>query len=279
MDKFEVNKPKAILGAGVQVLHQKSEEIVEILKVTYPQVAPLLSYIYASFGVALAYKQEKLNQFTQFLMDNQDIFSGSKIETREFQEALEVFLGSYFKQRSEEKLTLAQNIFLDFSKKDRLDMPFYPLERYDDTLEKISLSGIQFLGFIDKEVPKLRLEYTELQMREHNNTTSTRTSDEWHQTYGMSKSINFYIEEYIKKITSQKMSSYRGEKRLEEEGKIKSELRQPFSMASAELEQLGLGRGSQRTLGWDGEEYHFNLTHYGKMFTSIIRPENVYRER
>ena len=278
MDKFEVNKPKAILSAGIQVLHQKSEEIVEILKVTYPQIAPLLSYIHASFGVTLAYKQEKLNQFTQFLMDNQDTFKGSKIETREFQEALEVFLGSYFRQRSDEKLTLAQNIFLDFSKKDRLDMPFYPLERYDDTLEKISLSGIQLLGFIDSEVPKLRLEYTESQMREHNNTTSIRTMDEWHQTYGMSKSINFYIEEYVKKLTWEKMKSYKGDERLSEEDRIKSELRQPFSMASAELEQLGLGRGSQRTMGWGGEEYHFNLTHYGKMFTSIIKPEDVYRE-
>jgi len=276
MNDFNPNKPKAILNASVQILHQKAEKIIEVLGMTYPQYAPLLSFIHASFGIVIAYRQEKLNQFTQYLMDNQETFSGQKMQTREFQEGLEVFLGSYFRQRSDEKLKLAQNIFLDFSKKNELDMPFYPLERYNDTLEKISLAGIQFLGFINTEVPKLQREYTNSQMREHSNTTNTTTMDEWDRIYGMSKSVNFYVEKHIEKEVLKKMKGYEGDKALTEKSRIKDKLREPFSMVSAELEQLGLARGSQQTGVWDGGEYFFNLTHYGEMFTSVIKPEDVY---
>lgn len=275
MDKFKPNKSKAAIIAGLQVAYDKSGEIIYSLTQLYPHLAVTLGAIYANFGILLAYKQEKLNQFTEYLIANQDIFTTEKIITLEYQEGLVVFLESYFKLRSDEKLKLAQNIFLDFT--GSLEMPLYPLERYDDTLEKISQTGIQFLGFINSEVPRLKLDYVKRQMYEHGNTLKDKTLDEWIAIYGNPKPVNFFIEEHIKILADEKMKKYTGEDHLVEENKIKTELRKPFIIAQSELEQLGLAKGDNRTIGWGSEEYFFNLTDYGRKFTSIIKPEVVYK--
>jgi len=275
MDKFKPSKPKAVVMASLHVAYDKSGEIINSLTLLHPHLAVTLGVIYANFGILLAYKQEKLNQFTEYLISNQDIFTTEKISTVEYQEGLSVFLESYFKLRSDEKLKLAQNIFLDFA--GSLEMPLYPLERYDDTLEKISQTGIQFLGFINSEVPRLKLDYVKKQMHEHGNTLKDKTMDEWIAIYGNPKPVNFFIEEHIKRLVSEKIKKYTGEELLAEENRIKAELREPFAIVQSELEQLGLAKGVSRTIGWGGEEYFFNLTDYGRKFTSIIKPEEVYK--
>lgn len=275
MDQFKPNKPKAAINAGMHVAYDEAGKIIDSLAKVHPNLALTLILIRANFGALLAYKQEKLNQFTEYLMNNQNIFTPEIMSTKEFQEGLAIFLESYFKLRSDEKLKLAQNIFLDFT--ESLEMPLYPLERYNDTLEKISQTGIQLLGFIASEVPKLRLEFTKRKIHEHGNTTSIKSITEWTKVYGDPKPINFFIEEHIKKLSRQQMKNYSGTAFLSEEERIKKLLREPFTIAQSELEQLGLAKGNDATRGWSSNEYFFNLTDYGRKFTSIIKPEDVYK--
>lgn len=261
----------------MQIANDESAKIIEALSISYPKLAATLELVRVNFGVSLAYKQEKLNQFTEFLMEHQDVFNKPKIEAGEFQDGLVIFLESYFKLRTDEKLKLAQNIFLDFVDRPTLDMPFYPLERYDDTLEKISHTGVQFLGFINTEVPKLKLEYVEERMRQNNNTTETKSMEEWVATYCKSKPINFFVEQHIRKLATAQMKSFTGVEGLAEKARVQDEVRKPFSLAQSELEQLGLARSHENNLGWSSGEHFFGLTHYGEMFISIIKPEDVYK--
>lgn len=278
MGEFKVRKTKALAGAITQTLYEKSEAMIASLSKLHPHLAPLLRFTQASFGVLLAYRQEKLNQFVEYLMDNEDTFTEDKVNDSAFQDGAMVFLDKYFKLRSEEKLKLAQNIFLDFAKSPK--MPVYPLERYDDTLEKLSEASIQFLGFIDQQVPKLRHEYALFRANRNSNDVSEENLPNLIKTYA-SEPINFFIDYYAEQQTNEQMKSYTGNEPLPEQQRIKSELIEPFVDLKSELEQLGLAKINISTglggfSGGDAKEF-FNLTNYGKKFVSIIRPESVFR--
>lgn len=270
MKEFKPNKTKAILGAGLQVAYDQADKIIEPLTIAWPNAALPLRLLQMNFGVTIAYKQEKLNQFTQYLMDNQDIFTEDLFQSSEFQDGLIVFIDSYFKLRSNEKLKLAQNIFYDFAVNG--NKTIYPLERYDDTLEKISHNGIRFLGFIHSEVPKIKRHYVEVKIREHGNSLKNKPFDEWLQVYG-SESLETFIEEYISVQTTHRMKLYRGHEPLVEENRIKDQMRNEFGEVKGELEQLGLAKGGRTEGGWSLGQSTFNLTTYGRLFTSIIQPE------
>lgn len=269
MNEFKPSKGKALLKASAQVAYEESGKILEPLANAHPQMAAPLLLLRASFGVLIAYKQEKLNQFTEFLMSNQDVFTNDKLASPEFQDGLVVFISSYFKQRTEEKLQLAQRIFYDFAQSE--EMLLYPLERYDDTLEKISQSGIRLLGLIHEKIPDVRMAYVESQMYEHGNTTDEISKEQWVQTYG-NKPLSFFIEGYIKQQAAIRLKEYSGSEPLTEENKIKDKLRNEISIGIGELEQLGLASMGYTEGGWGPGEHYYNLNDYGKKFTSIIAP-------
>jgi hypothetical protein len=278
MSDFKVNKPKALAGAVIHTLYDKSEAIVASLSKTHPHLAPLLRFTQANFVILLAYRQEKLNQFVEHLMENEDTYTEEKVNDPKFQDGAVVFLDTYFKLRSDEKLKLAQNIFLNFAKSP--NMPLYPLERYDDTLEKLSQAGIQFLGFIDQQVPRLQREHALYRGNQNANDVGEANMANLVKTYS-SKPINFFIDFYAEKQTNERMKSYVGNEILAEQRRIKSEILLPFDELKAELEQLGLAKNniSAGTIGGfsgEGASEYFNLTEYGKKFISIVRPEVVY---
>jgi hypothetical protein len=169
---------------------------------------------------------------------------------------------------------MAQNVFLDFSGSP--NMPLYPLERYDDTLEKISHAGLQFLGFIHTEIPKIQRQYVMGRIYQNGGQVVTEVTDDMVKIHG-NKPVNFFVEEYIKKQTERKTQGYSGEKPLVEEQKIRDQLREPFTVVMSELVQLGLATGNHVTIGWGGDEYFYNLTDYGRKFITVIKPEDVYR--
>jgi hypothetical protein len=157
MSDFKPNKKKAIITASVEQAFEESRAVIAPLATIWPVGAGALNVLLASAGAVIKYKQEVLNQFTQYLIDNPDVFTNEVVNSKAFQDGLVVFINSYFKLRSETKLELARKIFYDFGRSK--EMPIYPLERYDDTLEKISESGLRFLGFISNEIPKITSNY------------------------------------------------------------------------------------------------------------------------
>src|SRR3989344_2161847 len=269
MKDFKPSKAKALINASAQVAYDESSKVIEPLAKIWPQAKAPLWLLRASFGILLAYKQERLNQFTSFLMSNRDVFTDEKLLSPSFQDGLVVFMESYFKLRTDEKLKLAQNIFHDFGKSN--DMPLYPLERYDDTLEKISQSGIRLLGFIHAQIPKIKVDYVEAKMWQNGNTTEEISKERWMEIYG-NEPLSLFMEEHIKQQASIKLKKYSGKEPLIEEDKIKGELRKGITTAVSELEQLGLASRAYREAGWGPGTYIYNLTDYGTKFTSIIKP-------
>ena len=274
MDKFKPNKSKAFGVAVIQVANEKAGEVIQQLAATHPKLAMTLTYVQASFGVLLAYKQEKLNQFTEYLIEHPDVYTEEKLQTKEFQDGLPVWLDSYFKLRSAEKLKLAQNTFLDFSRTP--NMPLYPLERYDDTLEKISHAGLQFLGFIHTEIPKVQQQYVKDRMYQNGGQVVTEVTDHMIKVHG-NKPINFFVEEYIKKQTEVKMNGVTAAKsRLSKKETGGAAARAVYDS----YERIGAARlsiGNHVTIGWSGDEYFYNLTDYGCKFMSVVKPGYVYK--
>ena len=271
MDEFRANRKKAFAKATVQEIDQKSETVIKALTTIWPQGAVALALVHASFGIRIAYKQEVLNQFTEHLRDNPDVYTTKIIESQDFQDGLIVVLDSYFKLRTDEKRELAEKIFYDFGKNS--EKPFYPLERYTDTLEKISESGIRFLGFIEHRIPEIRLEYAEKKFIEHGNAESERVR--MLKVYTETEPLSTFVEEFIKNEAMKEQKEPYGEMHVSKLRKSEESRRNDINLIVSELTYLGIinqfkvGVG---TWGAGGGQDAYNLSDYGKMFVSIIKP-------
>ncbi len=249
MKKFEPSKGKAMMSAIVQEAHSKSELVVAAIAQTYPDAAITLGVIHAGFGARLAYNQEKLNQFTKYLMENREVFTDDLLSSSDFKNGVNVVIDHYFKLRTDSKRRLAEKIFYDFGKS--REMPLYPLERYYDTLEKISESGIRFLGFIHHEIPKIQEEFTRAKMLQNGNNVSSKSFEEWLDIYTKREPLPTFIEEFIKVEAEEKASKMSGQANQEALKSIETQLRGDIRIIVSELEQLGLAKSFfQEGLGW-----------------------------
>lgn len=269
---FEPTKKKALITATTEQAFEESRAVLEPMATMWPAGAVALNVLLASVGTVIKYKQEVLNQFTQFLMDNPDVYTDEVVNSKAFQDGLVVFINSYFKLRSDEKLEYARRVFHDFGKSK--EMPIYPLERYDDTLEKISESGIRFLGFVSEKVPDISAEYVASRMRRNSNVaTDEESMERFRQNYVGNKPLSFFINEYIKKLADEYAREH-SSLYAKAFGEKTDELQGQYWTIVSELEQLGLiNTYIDRGLGWDAvQTSEYALTDYGKKFTSVIRP-------
>lgn len=266
MKLFKFNKRKATLSAAGGLLYENSSPIVDSLMVAYPQLGVPLKIMHVSMGMRIAVKQEEVNQFVSFLMENRDTFTEELINSREFQEGFIKFVDDYFKMRSEERLEMARRVFLDFSKS--TEKPLYPLERYDDTLAKLSLAGIRFIGFISEQIPFIQKEFIE------GSPIYAHQSEETQKQRLSTEPLSTFIEMYLDKEVASFTDTLNG---TEEEIKLwadefRKTKREEISLLTSELEQLSVMTRFTRDNGWSGTTSHSTLTHYGKQFISVIKP-------
>lgn len=234
----ETNKSKALRDSVGQVAYDASGGIVDGLVASYPQAGIPLKLIHATFGLRLAYKQEEINQFVQHLMDNQDTFTKELFESKDFQDGMTVFLDDYLKLRGGEKLEIARGIFSDFAKSS--NMPLYPIEMYDDTLAKISQAGIRFLGLLKNELIPQRDNYP----------LSGEAGYASLRRVPLSTVIDRYLQD-------------------------NPERRDELKLLVDEASRLGLIDKDVRPAGMliDTDSIDkFDLSHYGEMFISVIKP-------
>ena len=151
---FKVDKLKAHTSTMLQTGLDNLDILITSLATHYPAAAGLLKLAQASFGYYLIYKQEELNQFTEFLQNKTDVFIKQMTETKEFRDGFTIELEHYFKLRTNRKREIAQQIFLGFGQS--TDKTEYPLERFNDTLEKISTNGLHLLAFIQNTIYPFR---------------------------------------------------------------------------------------------------------------------------
>jgi|SRR5579884_1402194 len=261
--------------ALVDKVYEVGSSVIEPLIQSFPKAGPLLQFIYYGFGAYLAYHQEELNEFTEYLMAHYEEF-GVDLNSKEFQEAVFVHLETYFKLRVKDKRLVAQEIFNSFCGSP--NKPNFPLERYNDTLVKISVEGLQYLAFLQKEIFPLR--DADLDRRydgeNHPVTPDAKPKEWWIELYRkrepISNTIGMWLKDvYPPTVDVSQVAMGKEEYRQEEVQKKSDDL----SDLSLEMEQLGVMRNysdNAGSIGGGGNVYNF--TPYGLKFIAFI-PKTV----
>jgi len=247
------------------------------LVVSYPQAAPFLQFTLCSFGALLAYKQEELNDFTEWLMANKDRLA-IDFDSSEFQKGVFIQMDTYFNLRLRDKRLVAQNIFRSYC--GAPDMPNFPLERYNDTLVKISKEGLRYLVFLQQEVIPLRDEAIEKKYAGGNYPLPPvgESKDWWMERLKKTESISDYITHWLDNVYPQTVDvSQIDDGKEEYRHKQVEKKRNDLSELSLEMEQLGLMRSySGSSIGWDGGDGNgASLTSYGLGFMEFIPKSNL----
>jgi hypothetical protein len=270
-----MSKSSALVKSAKDSLPPAIASVIIPMITASPILAAPLLCVVGLYGWSVVYRQERFNEFIQDIIDNPSIFSEHFLSTVEFRDALIVFLDDYFKIRDEQKLKQAHNIFRNFASDN--NKPLYPLERYSDTLLKISDAGIRYLGFINDEIPKIKEAYLDQKMHENNNPRDEESRAEFRKIYIENEPLSTFVDQSIEDRV--KKEALRSPKHrttpLEVESSIRESLKNDLNLVISELEQLGiLKQFSYQTQGWTSVSVSgYNLTHYGQMFISVIKPD------
>lgn len=278
MDKYKKHSVSTAVQAGITKAYEASGAAIGPLASAYPALAPLLIFVYCYFGARLAYSQEELNDFTKYLISIQDSL-GIDYESKEFREGVLVQLEAYFKLRIEDKRLVAQEIFTKFCGSP--NKPEFPLERYNDTLEKISVQGLQYLVFLQNEILPLKAKAIEKEYEGGNYPPTPGKSKEWWIRHlQKTKPVSDYVSEWLKYVYPQTVDvSVVGVGRegyRQEEVQIKAD---DLSDLAIEMEQLGIMRTMSPSGGlvWSGggSGGGYALSPYGTKFIEFIRSAEV----
>lgn len=209
---------------------------------------PILAII-GIYGYSVSYRQGRFNILMQNIIDNPKVFSKRVLESEQFKDGLIRFIDDYFKLRSDEKLQYARNIFKDFAVD--ANKLFYPLERYNDTLLKISDAGIKLLGFIETKVPGIKEEYLTSKMRQNGNSFDGENVKNMRKAYVDNESLSTFIEVHIDSQVRERMQNHKNSgTSLAKKAKLKKHLQGDFNLVIGELEHLGLVKSfSYQTTG------------------------------
>lgn len=274
MDEYKKSPIKIGIKALTDKVYEVGASIIEPLAKKFPNAAPFLQFTYYSFGAYLAYHQEELNDFTEYLMAHQDEL-GIDFNSREFQEGVFIQLETYFKLRVKDKKLVAQEIFSSFCGSP--NKPDFPLERYNDTLAKISVEGLKYLVFLQKEIFPIRDMAIERKYDSENHPQPPigKSKVWWIERYKRTEPISNYVSQWIKDgypptVDVSQVESAKEEYRQDEVERKREDL----SDLSLEMEQLGIMRSYNAGEGIGGGGNVYTLTPYGLRFIEFI-PKTV----
>ncbi|HWQ59758.1 MAG TPA: hypothetical protein VN420_01265 [Candidatus Fimivivens sp.] len=165
---------KGTVSAGFTVLIQRFEAILGPLLIQYPYWELAFHQAIGLYGYYMALKQERVNEYVEFIRDHPDAFRKQIVESEEFRDGFVIAFEDYLKLRSEEKRRLAKRVFLGFTVSENKEG--FELERLDDVLSKISLPAISFLSFIKQEIFPLKESMIRTEMKGQNLADS---DEEW----------------------------------------------------------------------------------------------------
>ncbi|MGH7156854.1 MAG: hypothetical protein ACREGG_01965 [Candidatus Saccharimonadales bacterium] len=225
----------------------------------------------AYYGNALELRQKRALEWVEMVRNNPTVFSKEILQTEEFQDGFVAGLEHYMKLRVKDKRIVAQQIFTNFCGSP--DKPNFPLERYDDTLVKISVEGLQYLAFLEKEIIPLRDIEIEKKYQQGNYPPPPQGKGKewWIEHYRITEPISDYASKWLKEVyepsidvseVNQAKEEYRQEKVQEK--------RDSLSNLSLEMEQLGIMRSYSNGVVYGGGGNVSTLTPYGRKFIKFI---------
>ncbi len=213
----------------------------------------------ALYGNALELRQQRALEWVEAISGDPAAFNQDLLNSEEFQDGFVVALEDYIKIRNHLKRRVAQKVFKYFAVSDnKVD---FQLERYNDTLQKISPESIALLGFIKEILIPFRKEYIKEGMKDKN-LGSEKTYDWWLKLYirrePLSKALSKWITDNYSPNSS-KLKELFGEgdpkqvvqPKLGELFDIESKQRAKYGAPISELEYLGLvTKGIDAVGGW-----------------------------
>lgn len=241
----------------------------------------------ALYGNALELRQQRALEWVEAISGDSSAFSKGLVSSEEFQDGFVVALEDYIKIRSHLKRRVALKMFKEFAATD--NKVEFQLERFNDTLLKISTSSIQTLAFIKETVLPIREQGIKEDLASKNLGTD-KPYDWWYKRALKIEPVSKYFDKWIYDRYNPNSESIKKEhsngdnisdkKLLGELFDIEREVRERMTAPLGELEYLGLTKwgGEPGGLGWSSSGVSaWRLTDFAYDFIAFIEnsPEDL----
>ena len=278
MAKLSDNDKNLLKKTGKALADATVEHIGDLIK-----QAPALGLAYHLFtnltGNAAEMRKQRVFEFMEAIVDKPDVFTQKILETEAFQDGFATTLQQYITMRTERKRQVVRAAFEDFARS--LDKPNFQLERFMDTVQKISPASIALLGFINNTV----LPYRDEQIRKElatQNLGIEKPYEWWFELTKKREPISKYLDQWLFDrynpagadikakygVTEAKDIPEKEQFRLME---IETAQREKYHAPFGELTYLGIFGSGFRGATWgDGGGITWTLTDFGYEFIEYI---------
>lgn len=149
--------------SDINLLKRSAYAIADSTASSTPILAQAWALSKALFGNALELRQQRALEWVEAISSDPATFNENLVNSEEFQDGFVVALEDYIKLRDYLKRRIALKAFKEFATSN--DKVEFPLERYNDTLKKMSPASIRTLAFIKNEVLPIMEKRVEIEER------------------------------------------------------------------------------------------------------------------
>jgi len=288
--RYNVNMAKANNQSDKNLVKRSAFEVADAIASNIVGVNIAWALVKALSGNALELRQQRALEFIEAIQSDQSTFNKAVVSSEEFQDGFVVALTEYIKIRNSLKRRIALKMFNDFANSD--DKVEFPLERFYDTLNKLSTSGIKTLAFIKSEILPLREQGVKDDL-DGKNLGTEKPYEWWYEQNLKSEPVSTYFSKWISDRYSPNSQLLKdrhnnGENIDDKEllGRLfdtERDIREKMNAPLGELEYLGLiSWGSDpKNTGWDssGGNTAWRLTGFAYEFMEFIENSPEYTSK
>lgn len=261
-----------------------------------PGLAQAWALSKALYGNALELRQQRALEWVEAISSDPSIFGQKLLSSSEFQDGFVVALEDYIKIRNHLKRRVALKMFREFAASG--NKVEFQLERFNDTLLKISTASIQTLAFIKEIVLPLREQAIRAKLATDNMGIKAPSDppdngkpyEWWYEQKLKTEPVSTHFDKWITDRYSPNSNKLKNEhnggkditdhKLLGELFDIEREVREQMVAPLGELEYLGLIRwgADSAALGWSSTGASaWRLTDFAYEFIAFIEdsPEDL----
>lgn len=245
-----------------------------------PGLAQAWALSKALYGNALEIRQQRALDWVEAISSNPTAFNKQLVESEEFQDGFVFALESYIRLRSFLKRRIALKVFKDFAVSD--NKVEFQLERFNDTLLKISTASIKSLAFIKEAVLPMREQGIKVKLAEPS-IRGEKSYERWRKRTLKSEPCSIYFDQWITDRYSVNSKKMKDEHNNGEEisdhnlivklSDIERDVRDKMNAPLAELEFLGLVKWGMQpeNIGWSSTgASSWGLTNFAYEFIKFI---------
>lgn len=285
--RYNVNMPKINNQSDKNLVKRSAFEVADAIASNIVGVNIAWALVKALSGNALELRQQRALEFVEAIQNDTSTFNKAIVSTEEFQDGFVVAITEHLKLRDFIKRRVALKMFKEFaSSNNKVE---FPLERFYDTLHKLSTAGIKTLAFIKSEIIPMREQGIKDDLASKNLGTD-KPYEWWYKRDLKTKPFSAYYDKWIYdryNPNSQAVKDqYNNGENIEEKellGKvfdIERDISDKMTAPLSELEYLGLIRynANPEGIGWSSTgATAWILTDFAYEFIEFIEkaPENV----